>query len=213
MEIDRSCLNEPVIGIVWGGVFLYIYWWKMIAYIAQFIKMLSLTNFRSPLHGESLTLYSSARTILTLHLLIIWVIIWVLVPSDTPSGLLWVGVAKVTLFRSFLHINAAKVLVGVHLIRRQQFFLKLLYHHALVCLPVVLIFFFGRLWEAASVVKYLFSYLGLGWPRTKSFSVGFLGCHDLSFPPYAIMGPSLGLRPSMRGGCRLLGLTSPHFEW
>ena len=47
---------------------------EMIADMAQVIKMFSLTNFRSPLHGGSLTLYSSVWTILALHLLIIWVI-------------------------------------------------------------------------------------------------------------------------------------------
>ena len=117
----------------------------MIADMAQVIKMLSLTNFRSPLHGGSLTLYSSVWTILALHLLIIWVVTWVLIPSDTPLGLLWVCVAKVTLFRGLLHINAARVLAGVHLMGRQQLFLELLYRHTLVCLPVVLIFFFRRL--------------------------------------------------------------------
>ena len=153
METNRSCLNEPILGIVRGGVFLYIYWWKIITYMAQVVKMLSLTNFQSPLHGGSLTLYSSTQTILTLHLLIIQAITWVLVPSNVPSGLLWVGIAKVTLFRGLLHINVAKVLAMVHLMGRQQLFLELLYYHASVCFPVVLIFFFGRLWEIAFVGK------------------------------------------------------------
>ena len=69
------------------------------------------------------------------------------VPPDTPSGLLCVGVAKVTLFRGLFHINAARVLAMGHLIGKQQPFLELLYRHVPVYLPVVLIFFFGRLWE------------------------------------------------------------------
>ena len=131
----------------------YIYWWKIITYMAQVVKILFLTNFRSPLHGGSLTLYSSARTILALHVSIIWAITWVLVPSNTPSNLLWVRVAKVTLFRGLLHINAARVLAVVHLMGRQQLFLKLLYHHASMYLHVLLVFFFGRLSEIVSVCK------------------------------------------------------------
>ena len=115
--------------------------------MAQVIKILFLTNFWSPFHGGSLTLYSSARTILTLHLLNIWALTWVFVPSDTPSSLLCVEVAKVILFRGIFHINAARVLAMGHLIGKQQPFLELLYRHVPVCLPVVLIFFFGRLWE------------------------------------------------------------------
>ena len=55
--------------------------------------------------------------ILTLHLLIAQAITWVLVPSDILSGPLWVGVAKVALFRGLLHINAARELVVEHLMR------------------------------------------------------------------------------------------------
>ena len=74
----------------------------MIIYMAQVVKIIFLTNFWSLLHGGSLTLYNSARTILALHLLNIWALTWVFVPSDTPSSLLCVGVAKVTLFRGLL---------------------------------------------------------------------------------------------------------------
>ena len=44
-----------------------------------------------------------------------------LIPSDTPSGLLWVGVAKTTLFRGLLHINAVRVLVVEHLMGGSSF--------------------------------------------------------------------------------------------
>ena len=60
------------------------------------------------------------------------------------------------------HINAAKVLVVEHLMGKQQLFLELLYCHAPVCLPAVLISLFGRFWEIALVGKSLFFYLGLG---------------------------------------------------
>ena len=150
----------------------------MVTNMAQKATVLCLTNFPSLLHGGSLILYSYIWTILILHLLIIWATTWVLVLSDTPSGLLWVEVAKATLFRGFLHINAARVLVVEHLMRRQQFFLELLYRHALVCLPVVLIFFSGRLWKIVFAGKSPFFYLGLGWPRTELSSARFSYCHD-----------------------------------
>ena len=37
-----------------------------------------------------------------------------LVPSDTPSGLLWVEVVKSALFRGLFHINVARKLVAEH---------------------------------------------------------------------------------------------------
>ena len=69
---------------------------------------------RSLPHGGSLTLYSSPWTILTLHLLIIWALTWVPIPSDILFGFLWVVVAKAALFRGLLHINAAKRVVAIH---------------------------------------------------------------------------------------------------
>ena len=73
--------------------------------------------FRSPFHGRSLTLYSSLWIILILHLLIIWVVTWVHVLSDAFSGFLWVMVAKTALFRGLFHINAARKVVAVYLMR------------------------------------------------------------------------------------------------
>ena len=57
------------------------------------------------------------------------------------------------MLRSLLQINAARVLAVMHLMWRQQLFLELLYRHAPVFLHVALIFFFGGLWEIASVDK------------------------------------------------------------
>ena len=73
--------------------------------------------FQSLLHEESFTLYILLWTIFTLHLLIIWALTWVPVPSDTLSGFLWAVVAKVALFKDLLHINATKKVVTVHLMR------------------------------------------------------------------------------------------------
>ena len=64
-----------------------------------------------------LTLYSSLWIILTLHLSTVWDTTWVPVPSDTSPSFLWVVVTKTTLFRCFLHINAVRKVVTVHLIR------------------------------------------------------------------------------------------------
>ena len=63
----------------------------------------------------------------------------------------------------------------VHLMWRQQFFLELLYHHALVCLPVVLIFFFGRLHLLVSSSS---STSALASQGQSCPWHGFLGCHD-----------------------------------
>ena len=56
--------------------------------------------------------------------MIIWATTWVSVPSDILSGLLWVMVAKETLFRGLLYINAARKLAVGHLMRWQQLFLR-----------------------------------------------------------------------------------------
>ena len=53
--------------------------------------------------------------ILALHLSVIQATTWVFVPSDTLSGPLWVGVAKVALFKSLFHINAVRKLAAEHL--------------------------------------------------------------------------------------------------
>ena len=68
----------------------------------------------SPPHGGSLTLYNSLWTILILHLLIIWALTWVHVPSNAFSGFLWVVVAKAVLFRGLLNINAARKVTAMH---------------------------------------------------------------------------------------------------
>ena len=78
----------------------------------------------SSLYKWFFTLYSSFQIILTLHLSFIWDFTWVSVPSATFSGSLWVIVTKVSLFRCFLHINADRKVVIVHLMRWHQFFLR-----------------------------------------------------------------------------------------
>ena len=86
--------------------------------------MTLLSFSRSFIHGGSLLLYSSSWTILNLHLLIIWATTWVLVPSDTPSGFLWIKIVKAILFRNLFHINVVRKLVAWHSIRWQQLFLR-----------------------------------------------------------------------------------------
>ena len=76
--------------------------------------------FRSFLHRGSLPLYNTLCTILILHLLTIWTLTWVPVPSDIFPDFLWVVVATATLFRSLLHINAARKVAAGHLMRWWQ---------------------------------------------------------------------------------------------
>ena len=87
-------------------------------------SVLSLSIFWSLSHGGSFTLYISVWTIFILHLLIIWAFSWVPVPSDTLFGFLWVVVANAVLFRGLLHINAARKVVAVHLMRWWQLSLR-----------------------------------------------------------------------------------------
>ena len=82
-------------------------------YIAFFFSLL----LPSPFHEESSTLYSLFWIIFTLHLLIIWTLTWVLVPSATFPSSLWVAIVKVALFRCLLHINVASKVPIVHLMR------------------------------------------------------------------------------------------------
>ena len=86
--------------------------------------MPSFIIFRSSIYEGSLALYSFFWMILILHLLVIWATTWVLVPLNTLFGLLWVVVAKATLFRGLLHINAARKLAAGHSMRWQQLFLR-----------------------------------------------------------------------------------------
>ena len=55
--------------------------------------------------------------ILAFHLLAIQASTWVLVPSDTLSGPLYIGVANVALFEALLHINATRKLAAEHSMR------------------------------------------------------------------------------------------------
>ena len=78
-----------------------------------------------PLFVESLSPYITLFWIIfTPHLLIIWTLTWVFVPSATFPSSLWVALAKVALFRRLLHINAASKVAVVHLMRWCQSSLK-----------------------------------------------------------------------------------------
>ena len=80
--------------------------------------------FSIPFHKGFFTLYSSLWIILTLHLSFIWDFTWVSIPSNTSSGSLWVVITRVLLFKCLIHINAARKVVTVHLMRWQQLFLR-----------------------------------------------------------------------------------------
>ena len=129
----------------------------------------SLSLSRSFIHEGFLTLYSSFWTILILHLLIIWVITWVFVPSDTLFSFLWVVVVKATLFKGLFHINAVRKLAVGHSMRWQQLFLG----HFLASTPPVhwwctslSVEFPGKsFW----VIEYTFD-LYFIYPRRHSFS-------------------------------------------
>ena len=121
-------------------------------------------------------------------------------------GFLCVAVAKTTLFRSLLHINATRVLVVEYLTWRQQFFLELLYRHVPVCLLAILIFFLGVFWKIVFAGKSLFFYLGFGLPRTELSSTRF---PELPWSPLSSSYVIMGLRPSTKGGCILLGSMTP----
>ena len=78
---------------------------RMVTRVLEIATVLSLLILGSFLHGGFLLLYSLIWTILAFHLLIIQVYTWVPVPSDTLSGVLWVAIIKVALFRSIVYIN------------------------------------------------------------------------------------------------------------
>ena len=101
---------------VWGGKFPYKSIKTEYKYNFDCYSIFSLF-FQSLPHWGSLTLYSSLWTILILHLLIIWALTWVSVPSDTLFGFLWVMVAKIALFRGLLNINTARKVAVVHSMR------------------------------------------------------------------------------------------------
>ena len=80
--------------------------------------------FPSRPYGGFYTLYRLFLIIWALHLLIIQAPTWAPIPSDTSFSPLWVVVAKVTLFRGLLHINAARKVAAVHLMWWWQLFLR-----------------------------------------------------------------------------------------
>ena len=105
-----------------GNVWVHLWFWsKTIAFLSLSISFL-FSNFRSLLHGDFLFLYSLLKLIRALHLLTIWTFTWVPVPSDIHLIFLWVALANVTLFACLLHINAARKVASLHLMRQLWFF-------------------------------------------------------------------------------------------
>ena len=114
---NKFLMRKNVLGKVWGDWFLYICLSSIISSLVLDYYNVSFLIFWSLPHGGSLTLYSSLWIILILHLLIIWALIWVSVPSDTLFGFLWIVVANAALFMGLLHINAARKVASVHLMQ------------------------------------------------------------------------------------------------
>ena len=103
-----------------GGVWVHFCSWLKTIVSLSISPFLS-PFFRSLLHGDALLLYSLLKVIRALHLLIVWTFTWVPVPSDIYPTFLWVAVAKVTLFACPLHINAARKVASMHLMRQLWF--------------------------------------------------------------------------------------------
>ena len=104
--------------LVREGVWVHFGFWLNTIVFLSLSLPLSFSFFRSTLHGNAFLLYSLLKVIRTLHLLIIWTFTWVPVPSDIHPTFLWVAVAKVTLFACPLHINVARKVASLHLIRQ-----------------------------------------------------------------------------------------------
>ena len=62
----------------------------------------------------------SFYTIMIVHLFIIQAPTWVYVPLAIFFGFLWMVMVETVLFRGILHINAAREVAAVHLMRWQQ---------------------------------------------------------------------------------------------
>ena len=101
-----------------GDVWVHFYSWLNAIIFLSLSLPLSFSFFQSTLHENAFLLYSLLKVIRTLHLLIIWTFTWVPVPSDIYPTFLWVTVAKVTLFACPLHINVARKVASLHLIRQ-----------------------------------------------------------------------------------------------
>ena len=114
-QIQTRCIDINRLSV--PGDRNYIYWLQLNTETIWTTTMFSFSFFRSFLHDESFTLYILIWIIFTLHLLIIRTLTWVLVLLDTLSGFLWVVVAEVVLFRGLLHINAARKVAAVNLMR------------------------------------------------------------------------------------------------
>ena len=126
--------------------------------------------------GWILTLYSPSQLILTFHLLIRQVTIWVLVPSVAFPHFLLVAITEATLFKGlFLSMWPGRLLV--YLMRRWRLFLEPLSH----CTPVRVLSYSPFLLEALwglPLMACRSSLLGLGMSRTRSSSATSLGHLD-----------------------------------
>ena len=113
-KIFFMSIGYSVRGDVWVHLLL---WLKTTEFFSLFSSKL-LSQIPIPFHGDFLLLYSLLKLIRTLHLLTIWTLTWVSVPSDIHLIFLWVTLANVTLFACLLHINAAGKVASLHLMRQ-----------------------------------------------------------------------------------------------
>ena len=116
--------------------------------VTVILFLLSSTMFSDPpLMGGSSHYIVFFQIILTVHLLFIGTFTQVHVPSDIFSGFLYMVVVEIALFKGSFHINAARKVAAVHLMRWQQPFFQIFLHSYLLrtCLRFVLIV--GHFWK------------------------------------------------------------------
>ena len=164
---------------------------------------------QSPILGGSLILYTFFQSILTLHLLIVQVITWVLVPSTTFPNPLWVTATKAALFRGPFLINAARTLVGCIQCGGDSFSLNFSYTIP-SCVSYCTHPFF---WECSGKLPLMACrsfLLDSEMPRTRSSSatsLGHLDFHCMSSDIFLSSARALG---PVQSGPESLSSLAPH---
>ena len=178
----------------------------------SFLFSLFALFLRSLILGGSLTLYTSFQLILTLHLLIVQVITWVLVPSATFPNPLWVAATKAALFRGSFLINAARTLVGRIQCGGDNFSLNCSYTIP-PCVSYCTCPFFGERSGRLPLMACRSFLLDSGMPRTRSSSATSLGHLDFHCTSSNIfLSSARALGPVQSGPGSLISL-APHRVW
>ena len=118
--------------------------------------LLSSTVFSNPpLMGGSSHYIVFFQIILIVNLLFIRTFTQVHGPSGIFSGFLYTVVVEIAQFRGSLHINAARKVTAMHLMRWQQHFFQIFLHSYLLrtCLRFVLVV--GHFWKVTQVTYLL----------------------------------------------------------